>query len=90
MVVGMFKERRRKAFSVLFQTIILSIYFGHKTLCHMFTYAYIYKENMRLFYLLHLTQQIELGYLPLLFLTLVWICTLSVITRAMPTGKGEQ
>lgn len=54
----------------------------------MFTYAYIYKENMHLSYVLYSTQQIESGYLSLFFVTLVWIFTFGVITRAMPTGKG--
>lgn len=40
-------------------------------LCHMFTYAYIYKENRHTSYLLHSTQQSELGYLSLFLVTLI-------------------
>lgn len=41
-VVGMFKEGSSKGFNVLCQAIILSVYFEHKTLCHVFTCACVY------------------------------------------------
>lgn len=74
-VVGIFKEGSSKAFRVLFYTIVLLICLGYKTLCHMFTYAYIYKKKVHLSHLLYSSQQIELGCLFLLFATLVWIFT---------------
>lgn len=87
--VGMFKEGSRKACSVFFRVSYYQFILGIR-LCHMFTYACIYEENMHILYQLHSTQQIELGYLSLSFVTLFWIFTFSVITRATPTVKGGQ